>query len=802
MLKTRPGTAFALCAALAVVSAKALTLTPENTEVVVAPDASPFVRFAADETTNFVSRVFGRAVPIVAAPTAGRTSIVLGENAWAKAAGLSVDGMPRDTFVSAVKDGRLYILGKDDAKYDIYENLDKGYGHAPLLYGNERATLFGVYDFLERHADCRLYFPGELGECVPRRDRIDVPDGTRTVTPPFLIRNLYLNGTGKWFCSEKADDRTDNRMKSMDWLRLRLSTMEIPCCHGSQWFKYRERFGLKGRPDFMALKKDGTRWLDPKGHFAPNQMCWSNPDLHEEMYQDIKAYLTGRPAASRGLEKWGVNCQWNYVDIMPDDSFSPCECPRCQAAYRFDKGSDFASELLWGVAGKIAQRLIDEGIDGNVTLLAYEPYGRVPEGVDLPTNVYVEVARTGPWTMVDPAKMAHENQLLKEWNAKLGHKVWTWTYPHQFGVTCMKGVSCFAPRAWGKYYRSVVPWTFGTFAECEAEKAMYNHLNYYLFSRVAWDPSVDVDATVDEYYARMFGAGAKEMKEFFDTLESVWTPQIVGKVVNTPVGPVASPPNADQLWTEVLSPAVRVRFDGLFQAAKGKVAAGSPEARRIALMKREFFDDMAEAVAEWKRQSEKVNAYVHDAATGPLRTAIKNCDLWGRPKDAEKLSVETLFTLKRTADALVVDVDCEEPDFGNTVAVSRKDDDIGCWEDNNVEILLNPSDDGKNIYHIMYTTAGNFVDIKWTRVGAKAGKPDVGWSSKGVHTWARTARGWKAHVKIPLASFGEPVKESFRANFGRGRVTRTVNEHAMWSKYAKEYHDFQNWGRVILREAK
>ena len=32
---------------------------------------------------------------------------------------------------------------------------------------HEHATLFGVYEFLERFADCRFYFPGELGPSGP-----------------------------------------------------------------------------------------------------------------------------------------------------------------------------------------------------------------------------------------------------------------------------------------------------------------------------------------------------------------------------------------------------------------------------------------------------------------------------------------------------------------------------------------------------------------------------------------------------------------------------------------------------------
>ena len=57
--------AFALV--LAGCAADALTLTPETTEVVVAPEAPDTVRFAVEELTNALSRVFASPVAVVEA---------------------------------------------------------------------------------------------------------------------------------------------------------------------------------------------------------------------------------------------------------------------------------------------------------------------------------------------------------------------------------------------------------------------------------------------------------------------------------------------------------------------------------------------------------------------------------------------------------------------------------------------------------------------------------------------------------------------------------------------------------------
>ena len=84
---------------LPILLAFAVVFTPENSEVVIAPDAPKTVLFAADEATNFLSRVLGAPVPIVTTPSAGRASLVLGDNVYSRKAGIDVAKLPRDGFV-------------------------------------------------------------------------------------------------------------------------------------------------------------------------------------------------------------------------------------------------------------------------------------------------------------------------------------------------------------------------------------------------------------------------------------------------------------------------------------------------------------------------------------------------------------------------------------------------------------------------------------------------------------------------------------------------------------------------------
>lgn len=765
-----------------------VTLMPGKTEVVVAPKASSVTVVAAQEMTNYLSKVFGTSVPLVRTPTEGKTSVILGINDWSKAAGVDPTNDPHDTFVIKADAGRVYIAGVD-GDFALERSLRQrrqGYG---VFFGFQRATMHGVYDFLERCAGVRFYFPDEeLGTIVPQQASIVVPDGVRKVTPDFLLRNPYFGGDGKWH----VKDFGGCDVKSMHWMHLRLASTIIPCCHGSRDFKYIERFG-KTHPEYLALKKDGSRRLDPK-EFAAYQLCWTNPGFKEELYQDVKAYLTGQPASSRGLKGWGNNCKFGkWVDIMPDDSFQGCFCKDCQAAYTHLPGDrHYASELMWSVTAEIGRRLIKEGVEGNVTMMAYPPYRRLPD-VDLPPNVWVMVAEGGPWSLTNPAQLKEQYDEIRAWKAKLGHKIWIWTYPSKFGELMIKGVPCVGPHAWAKYYTDLKDAIIGGFMECESDRAIYNFLNYYVFSRVMWDASADPDAILDELYADLFGAAQGEMKAFFALLERQWTTRVVGNVIDTPLGPKTVRPDNKTLWTDVYSPAVRAQLDELLKTATEKVGANELQAKRIALMRAEFFDRMVEGASEYEALTKGVESLRFDISKGPLEIsasasgprAFKGC-----------ATVKTTVEVRKTADDLVIEFNCVEPkmDLASCAYLTKGCPDL--WRDNNVEVMLNPNGDRKTMFHFILSSKNVLAAESYVKGN---GLPADWKNDFGVKTeTSLTASGWKGTFAIPLKSLGE-MKEAFPASFCRSRtLTDGTNENITWSSYVNNFHDVERYGTVVI----
>ena len=69
--------------------------------------------------------------------------------------------------------------------------------------------------------------------------------------------------------------------------------------------------------------------------------------------------------------------------------------------------------------------------------------------------------------------------------------------------------------------------------------------------------------------------------------------KVVAKPFDTPLGPgVCEAPTKDELWTKIYSPEVLSRLSSLVSSAAAKVAAGSIEAGRIALFRREYLSPL------------------------------------------------------------------------------------------------------------------------------------------------------------------------------------------------------------------
>lgn len=482
---------------------------------------------------------------------------------------------------------------------------------------------------------------------------------------------------------------------------------------------------------------------------------------------------------------------------------SPCACESCKAAYAGADPLNYATEQLWTFTRDLVRRLEADGFtDFELTQMAYVPYGAVPK-VDIPSRVRVMVAQQGPWCMSSRAQFDEERSRIRAWNAKLGRKVWLWNYADKVMSLNIPGPPIVAPHFWGEYYKAVAPDVLGAFAESETERWLHNYLNYYVFSRVSWNPAVDVDAVLDEHDRLMFGPAADEMRRAFDIFESKWVRGVAAGRCDSSVGPAICPPTPHGLWRTVYSDETMSELARLFDAAVVKTAPGSLERRRVVLFRAEYLDPLVavreKAMAEIRAVlARRVDAHSLTPDRAPFR--LRPTVPWAPFRMIRDQQVATRVRVRKEGGAVTFDFACEEPRLKDRRASRRRRDDPKVLEDDSVTLYLS-KDLRDEFYRLTVNSAGSISDAKCKRMpdGVPDGE-DVSWDSAARVRVSDTEDGWRAEISVPLSEMPWAAKR-VAANFCRTRMlsgSPEVHIHYLWGDGTRNFQDCQNYTTILL----
>lgn len=780
-------------------------------EIVVGRDPYPVAAFAAAELQTFLGKVIGEEPPVVATRSGEVPAIYVGSSEWASAWYRDLWSLPRDAFVIRAVGDIVFIGGRDDLRANPMRNLRGDY---------ERATIFGVYEFLERFAGVRFYFPGEMGTIVPRDPGLSVPGITLYEEPDFDQRRIYAGPGARWY--EELDPAEATRTRILTFLRHRQETFTIPCCHGLARRALADRFGEE-HPEWFALLPNGARDTDMALPGHRGHLCYLSPGLRDQIYRESEAYLLGKPAESvdmrtrRGHVAFDHNAfRPGYVDLGPQDGLGEsqwCQMPECKAYW--DEGRQ--GELIWGLVADIGNRLKANGIPGYVTNFAYGIVRDVPE-VELPDNVLVQVCISGPWNDRIEAQRQANDELIKAWNRKLtsGSKVWLWNYMNNYNGQVPPGVPPLSTELIEGYYSRLAPHIRGAFNESEIDYWLHNYLNYYVFFRMMWDSSTDVAAVVEEHHRLMFGAGAEPMGRFFARLEDIWTTNFLGQVIDTPLGPQRLRRSDREVWDEIYTDEVMAELEDCFAQAAERAAAEPESRQRIEFMRRTFFAEMLRARDAYRllqRGVEDLEMVVRPLPEGGEIVLDGRLDdpAWEAaeyvgmvPLKTDRAVVRTAVRLLWTPSTLYVGFDCEEPAMDRLYVTERAADDGDMWKDAGVELFLNPSADRTHYHHFMINALGNLADAACRRLGGVEMESDYSWNSGAVvKTW-RGEDAWQAELALPVREIlGRDLQpgEVWVANFCRNRNIHggaaTDNQLQTWSPFLKRgFHNLPNFGRL------
>lgn len=493
--------------------------------IVVSSLASETEKFAARELATYLQKISGREISILetqSTPPGAAPSIIIGRHPANADLATQVKGL-EETIVD-VQPGLVRLIGGKG------DSITAPNGK---LHVYEWATLYAVYDLLDE-IGVRWYRPESWGEHVPQLETITLLSGRRRHVPVYKYRwgvNGYRN---------PVDQTPEQKEMARIWaIRNRQNTqmatppeMRFPSQQGgTHWLNITHMYDtlfpvtryFETHPEYYALI-DGKRRKD-------GQLCLSNPEVQQLAADKVIAFSREAP-------------QFETHSLEPLDNDLWCQCEQCKAMDDPNQKSIWSNGTIdWErsmvdvsmsnriaafgkiVAGKVAQ----SGQPIKLGWLAYLTHTEPPSRIhDLPKNVIVQPAAFSSAffdpqdsfsdysrDLFDPA--SKPNQKFVEALNGYGKMTRMLTYEYWSGIAWvgpMPLIRTMKDRV--QSYRQFP--IDGIYSETSPHWGPQG-IGLYFFTRLLWNPDLDIEKELDSYCKNYYGPAYKPMLEYHTLLE-------------------------------------------------------------------------------------------------------------------------------------------------------------------------------------------------------------------------------------------------------------------------------------------
>ncbi len=376
----------------------------------------------------------------------------------------SRDGVERADGVTLLREGnRVYIAGS-----------------------NTRSHYFAVSRLLQEWG-CRWFMPTEFGECIPERDTIVVEELDHTHAPPFEVRHIWR----AWNASDKG---------YIDF----------------------ERRNFVNHEGFVAAHALGRYVEDliPEGGTAFNVPI-ADPETIEHVADQLKDQF-----AAGGNIRLGMDDGTYESDSDLDEKLR---------ANMFDKYfmTQMLTDNFMTFYNGVARRLLDEHPDSESTI-TFLSYGNIT--IPPQRDLYAESPLVATLAPIDIDPIHHMDdhrsppreeyrEMMYQWAEFMDGRVQIYDYDQSMLVwRDLPNPAHQAFRRDVKHYRDADILGFRT----ETRGAIATTFtNFYIRGQLMWNPDLDVDELLDDFYRRFYGPATEPMARYWDAIFDVWEESIV-----------------------------------------------------------------------------------------------------------------------------------------------------------------------------------------------------------------------------------------------------------------------------------
>lgn len=494
-------------------------------EIILPSKATASAQMAAFELNYHIRLMTGVELPVTAKAT-GKFKTVI-------ELGAEVEPFKKEFTVVDVKPGKIRIYGYDAPSYSKVD-----YNKRKTFPYGSTGTLFAAYDFLEQFCGVRWYAPGKYGTVYDKKRDLVVKTG-RSLIESKTIEYRRLSPMPNRYSMPKFYNCSTREM-ALHHFRWRTFEYSPGDQHNIYPIYYEYYAPAKRdpalraifkerRPEFFAQGYDGVmapvdkyvRREYPQDVNLPPGICFSDPgpvkyfaNMARRKFNNEKIIGLPRPYSPR-LEGRAF-----YDTISHMDATSLCRCAKCRK--RIAEGKSIQWQFIADVAIEVAK--IDPRI--NIRGGAYQDRAPFPKDVDFPDNVGISIPLgIHAWWNPDFYRIQHDEH-YNAWLKRFGGKnmvVWLYIFgPSWDSLTRYKHkyFPGLYPRMAGRIIKKMANEGIrGCMLEVELEQ---NTLEAYIACMTFYNPGLDTEKVIDEYFDKYYMESAAEMRAFYREIEEAY----------------------------------------------------------------------------------------------------------------------------------------------------------------------------------------------------------------------------------------------------------------------------------------
>ena len=458
--------------------------------IVVARDAPPPARHAADELQRFLGEVTEASFVLQHEKQESGAHILVGPKAATLGdPAFSTEGLGDEGIVMRTVGDDLVLAG-----------------------GDPRGTLYAVYTFLEDEVGCRWWTAA--ASTIPRRPTLEIgdldvrhlptyeyrdTDNPDVSDPDFSVRNKYNGHHARLFIDNSFNNiRDDVRRGGRKFAYIRSDKWH---CHG-WWTLIEPQVYFEEHPEWYALINGERTPVLP--NYPISTLCLTNEEMRRELVKNAKLALRWNPHATM------------LSIAQPDDGGPPnrCQCAPCTAVEEAGTPSDLVIRFV----NQVTEELLEMYPDLVVTTLAYH-YTQPPPRNHRPHDQVVVRLSTIKCSFRAPMG-DDRNQMLRDdlegW-AAISDRLQIWDYvdnftypvPHPNLRVLGPNVRYYANHGVTQLFNEVVP---------VAGWPGFSELRLWLLAKLMWDAQVDDQALIEDFCQGYYGPAGDAILAYLDVI--------------------------------------------------------------------------------------------------------------------------------------------------------------------------------------------------------------------------------------------------------------------------------------------